>query len=128
MMNLQKLQALVLGSLAGVTLYRAFSLDIIVFKVLKLFCLFFYVLFTMFIARYSPEFANIGILLAVSGSSKLMQPCNKTPPTYGEVAFTQGNEFKNLKKFSFSILVVSVVDLLMKPKPAGQQVQEQLIT
>jgi len=32
-----------------------------------------------------------------------------------------------LKKFSFSILVVSVVDLLLKPKPAGQQVQEQLI-
>jgi hypothetical protein len=128
MMNLQKLQALVLGSLAGVTLYRAFSLALIVNKVLKLICLFFYVLFTMFIARYSPEFANIGILLAVTGSTKLLAPCEEIPPTYGKVAVTQGLEFQALKKFSFSILVVSIVDILMKSKPAGKQVQEQLIT
>jgi len=94
----------------------------------KLICLFFYVLFTMFIARYSPEFANIGILLAVTGSTKLLAPCEEIAPTYGKVAVTQGLEFQALKKFSFSILVVSIVDILMKSKPAGKQVQEQLIT
>jgi len=128
MMNLQKLQALVLGSLAGVTLYRAFSSCDIVFKVLKLICLFFYVLSTMFVARYSPEFANIGILLAVTGSSKLLAPCEETKATFGHVAFTQAIEFRNLKKFAFSILIVSLVDIFLKPKPAGQQLQEHLKT
>jgi len=121
-MNLQKLQALVLGSLGGVTMYRAFSSCFWVMKIAKLGTLFVYVLGSMFIARYSETFSTVGLLLAVQGGSKLLAPCESLPPSFGDIMTMQSKEFKDLKKFAFSIIVVTMVDLFLKREPASDQV------
>jgi hypothetical protein len=125
MMNLQKLQALVLGSLAGVTIYRAFFWCDPFIQFSKMFVLFVYILFSMFIANYSSEFATVGLLLAVQGGSNLLKQC-EDPPSFGDIMIAQSNEFKALKKFAFAICVVTVVDMFLKREPASDQVNVQM--
>jgi len=126
MMNLQKLQASVLGSLAGTVLYRAFHYCTVKTRIAKLSSLFLFEFVAMFIANYTKEFANVGLLLAVYGGGKLMMVCDETT-TNGEVVVMNNTEFKSLRFFTYAMLIVTVVDTLLKREAASEQGRKKLL-
>uniref|UniRef100_A0A7S1PL89 Uncharacterized protein n=1 Tax=Alexandrium catenella TaxID=2925 RepID=A0A7S1PL89_ALECA len=126
LMNLEKLEASVFGSLAGTILYRAFHHCTTITRVMKLSSLFIFELIAMFIANYTKEFANVGLLLAVYGGGKLMSVCDDRTSN-GEVQTMNSAEFRSLRFFAYAMCIVSLVDSFMKRKPACDQAREKLL-
>lgn len=60
------------------------------------------------------------------GTPKLLQKCEEVPPSFGDIMVTQSGEFKALKKFAFSILVVTAVDVFFKREAASDQLTEHM--
>jgi hypothetical protein len=111
--NLSKLQASVLGSLTGFAVFRMLHYCDPVHKLLKNSCLFFFIFLSMFISNYTAEFATVGVLIAVYAGGKLIQPCQEDV-THLDLMSMQATEFKGMKTFVFSMLMLVFVDFLMQ--------------
>jgi hypothetical protein len=123
--NLSKLQASVLGSLAGFALYRMFHYCDPFHKLIKLSSLFFFIALSMFISNYTAEFATVGLLLAVYAGGKLIQPCAEDL-THLDLMSMQAAEFKGMKTFVFSMLILTFVDFIMREEPAYKKANRKL--
>mmetsp|Transcript_42598 Transcript_42598/g.128972 ORF Transcript_42598/g.128972 Transcript_42598/m.128972 type:complete len:302 (+) Transcript_42598:2-907(+) len=93
---------------------------------MKLVALYIFELVSMFIANYTKEFAVVGLLLGVYGGGKLMTTCDEKL-TNGELIVMTSGEFKNLKIFTFSMCIVSVVDALLKRELACDMARRHLL-
>lgn len=124
--NMQKLQATVLGSLTGHVIYRALHHCHWVAQVTKVFALFTFELLANFIANYTVEYNLIGILLAATGGSKLLAPCDEVI-TNGEKLLAQASEFKGLKTLVYSMVTVTAVDLVFKQEFVEKQARAKML-
>jgi len=125
-MNLNKLQASVLGSLTGCMMFRWFHHCAIYVKIMKVLCLFVFEFVANFISNYSTEFQLVGQLLAVNGGVKLLSACDDILSN-GEVMSGAAAEFAGLKAIAEAIMVVAAVDSLLKPESACDQARARLL-